>query len=44
MMIKQFPNADVVKGKMVVDPDQGFKRATEGRANRPSQKKEMDST
>jgi hypothetical protein len=25
-MIKQFPDARIVKGKMVVDTDQGFKR------------------
>jgi ribonuclease HI len=27
LMLKQFPHADVAKGKMVIDPNQGFKRA-----------------
>jgi ribonuclease HI len=38
MLIKQFPNADMVKGKMVLDEHQGFKRVQRQRDGRAPQK------
>jgi hypothetical protein len=39
MMIKQFPDADITKGKMVVDTSQGFKRVPTDADGRQKERK-----